>query len=82
MQSLAPVLYVESIEPVLPLWERLGFSRLAEVPCGDALGFVMLGQGPIVVMYQTYASLAEDAPHLLEEARASRQFLAWPWRAM
>ena len=60
VMKITPVLVVPAIEPVLPLWEALGFTRTAEVPHGDALGFVILAREGAEVMYQTEASVAED----------------------
>jgi hypothetical protein len=62
VKKLAPVLMVDAIEPCLGFWERLGFQRTAEVPEGDALGFVILEKDGIEVMYQTKASVAADVP--------------------
>ena len=64
--SLTPVLIVDAIEPSLPFWvDRLGFERTVEVPEGEVLGFVILQKGDVLVMLQTRASLAADAPALL-----------------
>jgi catechol 2,3-dioxygenase-like lactoylglutathione lyase family enzyme len=64
---VTPIVYVEAIEPVLPFWtERLGFTVVAEVPEGDALGFVILAQGEAQLMYQTRASVEADAPALAD----------------
>ncbi len=57
-----PVLMVEAIEPVLPFWERLGWTKVAEVPHGPHLGFVILVKDGAELMYQTVASVAEDVP--------------------
>lgn len=66
MKSLTPVLYVEEIEPVLSFWtDRLGFERIAEVPEGDRLGFVMLQKGGVQIMYQTRQSVQHDLPALV-----------------
>jgi hypothetical protein len=63
VRKLTPVLIVDAIEPVLPFWvERLGFAKVAEVPHGDALGFVILVKDGVELMYQTRASVADDAP--------------------
>lgn len=65
MKKLTPVLYVDAIEPVLPFWvERFGFERVAEIPMGDALGFVILQKAGVELMYQTHASVAHDVPAL------------------
>ncbi len=68
MKSLVPVIVVDRIEPCLPFWmERLGFAKVAEVPHGDALGFVILAREGVSVMYQTRDSVAEDVPALADE---------------
>jgi hypothetical protein len=64
--KITPVLVVPEIEPVLPLWEALGFARVAEVPHGDRLGFVILAGDGAEVMYQTVDSVRVDEPKVLE----------------
>jgi hypothetical protein len=66
MMKITPVLIVLAIEPVLPLWEAIGFTRTAEVPHGDRLGFVILAKDGVEVMYQTFDSIRDDAPQALE----------------
>jgi hypothetical protein len=67
VKRITPVLFVKEIEPVLPFWvEKLGFSKTIEVPHGNKLGFVALQKGSTEVMYQSYASVAEDTPLLAE----------------
>jgi hypothetical protein len=50
MKRITPVLVVPALEAVLPLWEALGFARVAEVPHGDALGFAILARGEVQLM--------------------------------
>ena len=69
MKKLTPNLVVERIEPVLPLWESLGFTRTVEVPHGDRLGFVILQSGPVELMYQTLDSVKADEPRMVERTR-------------
>jgi catechol 2,3-dioxygenase-like lactoylglutathione lyase family enzyme len=72
VRRLTPVLIVDAIEPVLPFWvERLGFTVVAEVPHGDAIGFVILVKDGVELMYQTRASVAEDNAASLPPAGAS-----------
>ena len=67
MQSLTPNILVEAIEPVLPFWvDRLGFTITAEVREGERLGFVILTNGPVDVMYQTLESVRNDVPELVD----------------
>ena len=68
MNRLTPVLVVDSIEPVLPFWDQLGFSKTAEVPHENALGFVILERDQIQIMYQSRASVAADVPALAASA--------------
>ena len=69
MKKLTPVLVVDTIEPQLEFWcKRLGFQAVAEVPHGDALGFVILQQGPVELMIQSRASVAEDNPATAQRA--------------
>src|SRR5215210_5565211 len=69
MKKLTPVIMVDAIEPCLPFWDRLGFAKIAEVPEGDRLGFVILMKDGIEVMYQTHESVEKDAPGLVPRAR-------------
>jgi len=70
MKKLTPVLIIDAIEPVLPLWEALGFARTAEVPQGDRLGFVILQNDSVEIMFQTFDSVRADEPKLLNGRRA------------
>jgi uncharacterized glyoxalase superfamily protein PhnB len=65
LNKLSPVLVVEAIEPCLPFWvDRLGFAKIAEVPEGNRLGFVILQKDGIEVMYQSRESVRKDIPTL------------------
>jgi uncharacterized glyoxalase superfamily protein PhnB len=58
-----PILFVNRIEPSLPFWiERLGFTKTAEVPHGNVLGFVILERDGMEVMMQTLDSAMADLP--------------------
>jgi uncharacterized glyoxalase superfamily protein PhnB len=76
IKKLTPILFVKAIEPVLPFWiDRLGFAKTVEVPEGDRIGFVILQQGNIELMYQTYESVDRDMPQLGEAVRKQTGFL-------
>ena len=63
MKKLAPVFVVERIEPCLDFWvNRLGFAKTVEVPHGDCLGFVILAEGNVEIMYQSRDSVEDDVP--------------------
>lgn len=68
LESLAPILVVEAIEPCLPFWtERLGFHMSVQVPHGDGVGFVILVKDAVRIMYQSEASLQQDMTSLPAE---------------
>jgi uncharacterized glyoxalase superfamily protein PhnB len=68
MKKLTPVILVEEIEPVLPFWtETLGFEITMTVPEGDKLGFAILVNGPVEVMYQSRTSVAKDVPAMADD---------------
>ncbi len=60
VESVTPILIVNAIEPCLDFWLRLGFQKIAEVPHGDRLGFVMFTNGSHNLMLQTEASSEAD----------------------
>lgn len=67
--KLTPVLMVEEIESSLPFWvDRLGFTKVAEVPEGGRLGFAMLARGGAELMLQTVASVRKDEPKFVPAA--------------
>lgn len=71
IRKVTPLLVVDRIEPCLPLWAQLGFTRTIEVPHGDALGFVILAGGGMEVMLQSRASLQDDAAAVAARAGGS-----------
>ena len=59
--SITTIIVVDAIEPCLPFWtERLGFEAVATVPHGEALGFAMLQNAGVTIMYQTRESVRDD----------------------
>jgi len=76
VRKSTPVLIVDAIEPALAFWrDRLQFSVTVEVPHADSLGFVILGNGVVELMYQTVASVRADAPTHLRDWDHDRSFL-------
>jgi uncharacterized glyoxalase superfamily protein PhnB len=76
VKRITPVLFVKEIEPILPFWvDCLDFTKSIEVPHGDRLGFVALQHGHTEIMYQTYASLGDDMPLILDAAKKGPTFL-------
>jgi uncharacterized glyoxalase superfamily protein PhnB len=73
IKKVTPVLVVDEIEPCLSFWvDRLGFAKVAEVPEGTKLGFVILSKDGVEVMYQTRESVEKDIPALVPERIGGR----------
>jgi uncharacterized glyoxalase superfamily protein PhnB len=76
VKGLAPILIVNSIEPVLPFWERLGFTRTTTVPETEPYTFAIVASGGTEVMLQTRASGVEDmGAEMTRDVRASVLYL-------
>ena len=61
--KITAVLVVASIETSLPFWTgRMGFEKIAEVPEGDHIGFVILMQNGVELMLQSTDSVRKDVP--------------------
>jgi len=78
VKKITPVLFAQEIEPCVAFWtDRLGFEKTAEVPGGDKLAFAMLQKGGVELMYQSYASAANDVKdsEVAELARKGPTFL-------
>jgi hypothetical protein len=59
--KITAVLVVPAVEPSLAFWEqRLGYTRVAEVPHGGAIGFALLVKGSTEIMLQSVSSVQED----------------------
>jgi hypothetical protein len=65
IQRTTPLLVVDAIEAVLPLWcAKLGYAVVVEAPHGEQLGFALLARDDQHVMLQTRASLRDDCPEV------------------
>jgi hypothetical protein len=70
------VLIVTTIEPSLAFWQqRLGFERSVEVPHDGKLGFAILTNGVVEIMYQSVASVGADSPAHLRDWHEDRSYL-------
>lgn len=60
ISKITPVVIVNEVEPCAQFWQKVGFERVAEVPHGDSLGFVILAGHGIELMYQSLESVKAD----------------------
>jgi len=65
MESLAPNIFTNNIQETVALYTLLGFEVTMSVPeKGDELVWVMMVNGSVTVMFQTYSSLADELPEI------------------
>lgn len=65
MESLAPNIFTNNIQKTVALYTLLGFKVAMSVPeQGDELVWVMMVNGSVTIMFQTYASLEGDLPEI------------------
>lgn len=68
--KITTLIYAPEIEPALKFWVgQLGFTKVAEVPEGNKLGFVILVKGGAELMIQSTASIEKDNRAMAEYAR-------------
>jgi Glyoxalase/Bleomycin resistance protein/Dioxygenase superfamily len=61
MNKVTPIITVEAVEPCLTFWtDRLGFDVTVSVPHEGGIGFAILVNGGVELMYQSRASIDAD----------------------
>ena len=69
VKKITPILFAAEIEPCVKFWvERFGFEKTVEVPESNKLGFAIVQDGDVELMYQSYASADKDAPAATAQA--------------
>lgn len=65
MESLAPNIFTNNMQETVALYTLLGFNVTMSVPeQGDELVWVMMVNGSVTIMFQTFASLENDLPEI------------------
>ena len=65
MESLAPNIFTNNIQETVALYTLLGFKVTMSVPeQGAELVWVMMVNGSVTIMFQTYASLENELPEI------------------
>jgi len=65
MESLAPNIFTHNIQETVALYTLLGFNVTMSVPeQGDELVWVMMVNGSVTVMFQTFGSLEDELPEI------------------
>ena len=72
MESLAPNIFTNNIQETIAVYTHLGFKVAMSVPeQGDELVWVMMVNGGVTLMFQTFDSLSDELPEINRTKGAS-----------
>lgn len=71
IQKLTPVLATDLVEPLIQFFKDIGFEVTLSVPEGDQVGFVIMNNGDVEVMAQSYSSIENDIPKIAQAIRSA-----------
>jgi uncharacterized glyoxalase superfamily protein PhnB len=64
MESLSPNIFVRDMNATIEFYKNLGFEKIMSVPEAGNYDWVMLSNGNVTVMFQTYGSLGDALPEI------------------
>jgi predicted lactoylglutathione lyase len=64
MQTLSPNFFVKDINETIAFYQKLGFQVVASVPETGDYVWIMMVNGAVTVMFQTFESLGEELPQV------------------
>jgi uncharacterized glyoxalase superfamily protein PhnB len=72
MESLSPNIFVRDMNKTIEFYKQLGFGVTMSVPeTGNELVWVMMTNGSVTFMFQTFDSLADDLPQISRQDGSS-----------
>ena len=73
MESLSPNIFVNNMAETIAFYQTLGFKTTMSVPeSGPDFVWVMMVNGAVTFMFQTFESLADDLPEISRKSGASQ----------
>jgi len=73
--KVTPVLLANDLEACVEFWNEFGFETMISVPFEDRLAFVSLKNGPLEIMYQSFAFSEATNPVGIEGVNRSVLYL-------
>jgi hypothetical protein len=65
MESLSPNIFVNSMSETIALYKLLGFKIVMDMPeTGDNFDWVMMVNGNVTLMFQSFSSLGDELPEI------------------
>ena len=73
MESLTPNIFVNSMNETIAFYTSIGFQLVMTVPQeGTNFAWVMMANGNVTFMFQTFASLGNELPEISRQNGASQ----------
>jgi uncharacterized glyoxalase superfamily protein PhnB len=64
MESLSPNIFVHDMDATLAFYRKLGFDVLMSMPEQAPHDWIMMGNGEVTFMFQTFSSLKDELPDI------------------
>ncbi|MBS1949965.1 MAG: VOC family protein [Bacteroidetes bacterium] len=64
MENLTPNIFVKDINATISFYNALGFEKTMSVPETGNYDWVMMMNGNVTIMFQTFSSLKSDLPQI------------------
>lgn len=75
MDSLSPNLFVKNMTETIDFYSSLGFQTVMSVPqTGPQFDWVMMANGQVIFMFQTFSSLGDELPAISRQNGGSLLF--------
>ncbi|MDB5111369.1 MAG: glyoxalase [Mucilaginibacter sp.] len=73
MESLSPNIFVNQMDETIAFYKAIGFHLTMSVPdTGTDFVWVMMVNGNVTFMFQTFASLGDELPEISRQSGASQ----------
>jgi len=75
MDSLSPNIFVQNMQQTIEFYRAIGFQTIMSVPeSGDDFDWVMMANGAVIFMFQTFSSLGDELPAISRQNGGSLLF--------
>jgi uncharacterized glyoxalase superfamily protein PhnB len=75
MDSLSPNLFVKNMNETIDFYNSIGFQTVMTVPpTGAQFDWVMMANGQVIFMFQTFSSLGDELPAISRQNGGSLLF--------
>jgi len=74
MDSLSPNIFVQNMQQTIEFYQSIGFQTVMSVPESGDFDWVMMANGAVIFMFQTFSSLGAELPAISRQSGGSLLF--------